>query len=883
MIEEAHAKAQRGKERQEYLTQRRKERKAQELFSLAFFASLREIFSSSATRPASEDADSATGHMPATAQDKNPVPHSHSATRHSPLPTAHWPLLAILAAFLLLGLAYSAINPLHEATDELRHYRFIQHLIQRRALPVQGETSGLPCTIQGHHPPLYYATAALLTFWIDTGRDVCHEPPTNPFWAYRYWEVGRDNKNQYLHGADEAFPWRGEALAAHLARVVNLLFGALTVWLTWATARLMWPERPALAAGAAAFVAFNPMFLYMAAAINNDVTAAAAGAAITYACVRLLLDGRGLRWQWGVWLGALYGLALLSKFNLAAIIVVIEAAVTWVAWRRGQWRQWLVVNALLVGVTALLAGWWFARNQILYGEPTGIEQLTQLWGVRDPRDSFWLAVSELPYAWTSLWGRFGYGQIPLPGVIYGVLFVVLLVSGGGYFYAFLKKSRKSVDRTIVRSTLPLLLLALNVAIFFAVLFNYLLVSPAGPMGRFFFPALPALGILMFYGLTLWGKGPGARGQGPGEVKSDAERRRGARRDAEGESEASSSASLRVFSPRFSAFLSSSLAPGTWNLEPVLAWAVNLALIALALVALFGYLAPAYARLAAWDEGDALPNPVDIQFDTLVALRGYSFDPPTARPGEPIDIELYWEVTGQPPGDYLLFVHLVDADTGALVAQRDTHPGLGNFPSSQWRPGDRFVERLSLYVPETAYVPAAAELRVGLYAPGSYRLGITDAATGAGLGDSFALGPLALEPADPNSPLPNAGDYNFEDHIRLLGYSYDRRVLGPDDALVVSLTWEAQEAGMDAFDLQLRLLDESNNVVTTLQMPLADMPPGGVVAATYTIPPDPNRPPGSYRVQVSLEERATERRLQLVAEDGRWVDDKLILSAVQVGP
>jgi hypothetical protein len=301
------------------------------------------------------------------------------------------------------------------------------------------------------------------------------------------------------------------------------------------------------------------------------------------------------------------------------------------------------------------------------------------------------------------------------------------------------------------------------------------------------------------------------------------------------------------------------------------------------VALFGYLAPAYARLAAWDEGDALPNPVDIQFDTLVALRGYSFDPPTARPGEPIDIELYWEVTGQPPGDYLLFVHLVDADTGALVAQRDTHPGLGNFPSSQWRPGDRFVERLSLYVPETAYVPAAAELRVGLYAPGSYRLGITDAATGAGLGDSFALGPLALEPADPNSPLPNAGDYNFEDHIRLLGYSYDRRVLGPDDALVVSLTWEAQEAGMDAFDLQLRLLDESNNVVTTLQMPLADMPPGGVVAATYTIPPDPNRPPGSYRVQVSLEERATERRLQLVAEDGRWVDDKLILSAVQVGP
>ena len=777
-----------------------------------------------AARPASEDAD--------------------SATRQSSRVTRHWPILAILIAFLALGLAYSAINPLHEATDELRHYRFVQHLIQRQALPVQGETSGLACTIQGHHPPLFYATAALATFWIDTDRDVCHEPPTNPFWAYRYWEVGRDNKNQYLHAPDEAFPWRGEALAAHLARIVNLLFGALTVALTWATARLIWPSRPALAAGSAAFVAFNPMFLYMAAAINNDVAAAAAGAAVTYAGVRLLLDPRGLRWQWGVALGVLYAAALLSKFNLAAILVVIEAAVTWVAWRRGQWRQWLVVNALLVSVTALLAGWWFARNQRLYGEPTGIEQLTQLWGVRDPRDSFWLAVSELPYAWTSLWGRFGYGQIPLPGAIYAGLFVVLLLSVGGYVFALVRRLRPprpvgegwgeglSPPATRHLPLAPLLLLALNVAVFFAVLFNYLLVSPAGPMGRFFFPALPALGILMFYGLTLW--------------LSD---------------------ELRVTSDDS-------------PLVTRLAWAVNLALIGLSLVALFGYLAPAYARPASWAAGNALPNPVDIQFDTLVKLRGYAFDPTTVEPGAPIAIELYWEVTGQPPGDYLLFVHLVDAATGALVAQRDTHPGLGNFPSSQWQSGDRFVERLSLTVPETAYAPAAAELRVGLYAPGSYRLGITDATTGAGLGDSFPLGPVTLRPADLDAPLPNAGEYRFEERFRLVGYSYDRRALAPDEPLTVTLYWTVGPAPAEGYEVQLRLLDEAGNVVHNEQRPLPTLSPGEVDAETHIIPGDPNRPPGSYTVQVALE-GADDRRLQLVAEDGRWLADELRLSAVRV--
>ena len=752
----------------------------------------------------------------------------------------------ILALFLLVGFAYSAINPLHEATDELRHYRFVQHLIQRRSLPVQGEAAGVACTIQGHHPPLYYATAALVTFWIDTGRDVCYQPPVNPFWAYRYWEVGHDNKNQYLHGPDEAFPWRGEALAAHLARVVNLLFGALTVWLTWATARVIWPGRPALATGSAAFVAFNPMFLYMAAAINNDVVAAAAGAAVIYACVRLLHDERGRSWRWGVVLGALYGLALMSKFNLVAILVVIEAAVTWVAWRRGQWRQWLVVNLLIVAVAALLAGWWFARNQILYGEPTGFEKLTELWGVRDPRDSFRLAVSELPYAWTSLWGRFGYGQIPLPSWIYVALFGIFLLSVAGYGFAGVKGSNWERGQQHPFSPAPpLILLALNVAIFFAVLFNYLLVSPAGPMGRFFFPALSSLAILMFYGLSLLVST--ADGRRPTNDKTAAV---GRQRSAVG----------------------------------VLALAANLFMLAISLIALFGYLAPAYARPAEYAAGATLPNATDIRFDSFVALRGYAVDTDAARPGESIGIELYWEVLATPPGDYLLFVHLTDDETGALVAQRDTHPGLGNFPSSQWRPGDRFVERMKMYLPETAYAPSAGELTIGLYAPEGYRLGVTDNATGEGLGDAYPIGRVTINSqAAPNGEeLPNAGDYNFEDRIRLLGYDYDRRVLGVGEPIGLTLYWEALRPSPGNYEVELAVLDANNNVVFSQTDPLnsAAWQPGEVVVGSYTLPT--GTATGDLRVRLVLLDAATNRRVNRVGDDGRWIDDELFLSAVATG-
>lgn len=756
----------------------------------------------------------------------------------------NWPILAILVVFLLLGFAYSVVNPLHEATDELRHYRFIRHLIQLNKLPVQGE---LPCSTQGHHPPLFYATAALITGGIDTGRDVCYEPQPNPFWAYRYWEVGRDNKNQYLHGPDETFPWRGEALAAHLARVVNLLFGAAAVWLTWATARVIWPGRPALAAGSTAFIAFNPMFLYMAAAINNDVIAALAGAAITFACIRLLDDKRGLTWSWGLWLGLLYGLALLSKFNLAAIILVIEAAVTWMAWRRKQWRQWLTANALIIAVATALAGWWFVRNQMLYGEPTGFERLTELWGARDPRDSFWLAVSELPYAWTSLWGRFGYGQIPLPNAFYTGFFIIALLAAGGYGFAAMRHrvSMRYTAPTSERSpaTPALLLLALNVLVFFTVLFNYLLVSPAGPMGRFFFPALPSLAILLFYGLSLW---------------------IGDRRKSDGARAAEES---------------------SW-----LAWVVNLGMIAAALVALFGYLAPAYAQPARWPAGEALPNPIDIRFDTLVSLQGFTVSPDSVKTGEPVNIDLYWEVTGQPPGNYLLFVHLIDAETGALIAQRDTHPGLGNFPSSQWQPGDRFVERLSLYVPETAYVPAKGRLQVGLYAPGAYRLGITNGATGEGLGDAYPLGDLSIEPAGPEgvTTLPNPGHYNFEDQIRLLGYEYNQRVLPPGEGLELTLFSEAVRPDPGDYEIQVRLLDKNGEIVAEHQArpqdgrrPTTTWRPDDVVVETILLPLTTSIPGQILSVEVALVDAETGRRLNLIHPDGRWIDDELRLSPIVI--
>ncbi|GMQ78136.1 MAG: hypothetical protein BMS9Abin02_0634 [Anaerolineae bacterium] len=754
-----------------------------------------------------------------------------------------WGIVTVLVIFLGLAGAYSLINPLQEATDELRHYRFVRILGTEGRLPVQGQE---PCRAQGHHPPLFYALAALPTAWIETDSDICATPVENPFWAYRYWEVGRDNKAQYLHGQDESFPWYGDALAAHIARGVNILLGALVVFLTWATGKIIWPRKDFLAIGAAALVAFNPMFLYLSAAINNDIIAALAGAAITYACIRLLINPRGLNWRWGAVLGLLFGAALMSKFNLAATILLIEAAITWIAWKKRQWREWITANVALFSVTLLVSGWWFIRNQMLYGEPTGFRQVTKLWGVRDPLDSLGLALSEVPYAFTTLWGRFGFGQIPLPTIIYNLLLALTLLGLIGAVLGFIGRSKD-------RERWSLAFLFANVILFTLVLFNYMLVSPAGPNGRFFFPAISSFALLILYGL----------GHLIYTIGFWIVNRRGIAFQEEG---------VMNNATKYSGLV------------------VSLGMFSLALVALFAYLGPAYARPRSFSADDDLPNPVIINFDQLVSLVGYKVTTSedgisqTLLPGEPLDIELYWQVNNRPPGNYLLFVHLLD-QYGSIVAQRDTHPGLGNFPSSQWRSGDRFVEEIRLYTPETAYTPSKVRLSVGLYDPGAYRLAVTDI-NGLYLGDAFELTSLNLKPKD--GEYPNPQDQNFNNEIKLIGYEYDRQVINENQDLEVTLYWQSLDNIETDYIVQVDLLSGDGQIVSSTNSrpkngdsPTNTWKKGDLIEDIHILTIEPGTPAGSYLVDISLIDAETNRAQNIVADDGHWIDNNLILAPIRI--
>lgn len=85
-------------------------------------------------------------------------------------------------------------------------------------------------------------------------------------------------------------------------------------------------------------------------------------------------------------------------------------------------------------------------------------------------------------------------------------------------------------------------------------------------------------------------------------------------------------------------------------------------------------------------------------------------------GTEVRITLSWGDLVRPRGNYTVFVHLLGPD-GKIVAQHDSPPVKGSFPTGGWTPGERLVDRYSLVLPAGA--PAGRyRVEVGMYRPES---------------------------------------------------------------------------------------------------------------------------------------------------------------------
>jgi hypothetical protein len=749
-------------------------------------------------------------------------------------------ITAIVAAFVLLGLTYSVVTPVFEASDEKWHYPMVKYIADNWSLPVQVPGVETPWRQEGSQAPLYYALAAAATFWIDTS-DMEAVRHLNPHADAGATPDG--NVNLVVHDpALERFPWCGTVPAVHIVRFLSVLMGAAAVYLTYRIAREVLPGQPALALGAAAVHAFTPMYVFISASVNNDNLAVPLSSLALLMLIKIAnlesqrTGSKSLAISY-LPLGFVLGLAALTKSQalalaaLTALVIVVRA----VRWR--SWKGFLVGGLATSLPLLLIAGWWYLRNLRLYGDLTGLRVFKEILGTRD-------VPADLPQLWrerfsflAGYWGNFGGLNVAMAAWAYSTLNAIVVVAALGLVVVFLKSQVSGLKSKGLAFRPWSFALCLLWALGVFIPWLWWARDTWSSQGRLVFYAISVWSLLLVLGLAGW-------------------------------------------------------FPRRWGKWAVMAF--TLFLLGLAVVAPFAWIAPAYAPQQPLTEAQiaAISHPLGVDFAPstgsgqggVMHLLGYDLKTETVEPGGQVRVTLYWEALTPTDRDYTVFVHLLGEEE-LLVAQRDTYPGLGLLSTTWLKPGDAWADRYVLRLPDTAYAPDEAQIEVGLY----------DAATGARLAassgdDNVRFGQVQVRAQ--SGDVPNPISVNFGDRMELVGYDLDRRGVQPGDEITLMLYWRGLRRMETNYTISTQLADAAQ--VKAAQRdgwpvdgaaPTAAWEPGEVIADVRALTIYPDAPPGAYDLQVVVyvQEEGEIVRLPVIPTSGEMLASHVLLTKVRVLP
>lgn len=650
---------------------------------------------------------------------------------------------AILAAHLVLGILYSLVVPLWEANDETGHFAFVKYLAAEKRLPPPGQEL-TEWHDESHQPPLYYVISALAISWIDTSDGL--EPDKNPY--------NFAGANWVIHSDREAFPYRGTALAMHVARLVSVLIGTGVVAVTYLIGRLLFSRNEAIATGAMAVNAFWPKFLFLGAVVTNDILVPLFSSLVVLFLLRIAY-GRG-GWKDFAGLGLCLLGAVATKVTAWGLIPLAVVVLILIVIRKvpatARWWFLPVIWFCLGGAWMWLRGitlpeQWF--KTIRFGHETWdalsliqhpLHQATQLrWAVLQ---------DALNYCFRTIWASFGWDNIWVEDWVYQI-FALLCLAGAAGAIAFMARRSKSGTRFGV------VVIILGVLSLFGPQMWFVVVR-----GRSFLPgrhvsgAIPLLSVLLFLGLA----------------QLTRERH-----------------------------------------TKLLAMVTVGCLCTLALVIPFRYIAPAYARppILSLEDIQNVQHPLEVNFANRMELLGYDMDPeePTIR--EAIVVTLYWRALSEMKENYTVGVHLVGPGHTSYGGP-DSYPARGNYATSLWKPGDIIRDAYSLRIPRAFPAPGAGRLEVALYLHSTGERLPVVSPEGDALGYSAFLGPFGVVPKkEPQHFIPYPLHYTLGDAVALVGYDVPDSI---PPALPLTLYWQGLTHMEKDYTVFVHVFDEEGHLL-----------------------------------------------------------------------
>ncbi len=723
----------------------------------------------------------------------------------------------LLVLYVFVGVIYSFATPPFEASDEISHYPVVRHIIESRSLPRQDQEVDKRIAQEGSQPPLYYLLSAGLTGWIDT-YDYEENAVINPF-----AKIGipgtPNNVNMVAHPpAQSSLLQGGTLLAVMLLRWFSLVLGAFTIYLVFMLALTVYPHRSTLALLAAALAAFNPMLLFINASVNND------NLLILLTTLGLLLlvrdlqsSERGPRWRSTLLLGLVLGLAVLTKVSGNVLLPVAALAVSLSAYKVKDWRSWLIRGVVLVAMTVLIGGWWYLRNQMLYGEMLGIGRMADIAGSRPAGFALLDLVGEWTGFWYSYWGVFGGFNLLAPSWFFTIVGGLLLVAGLGLLLGL---GRRFAHRDWRDWQIHLVLILFLLGTFLGIL-RWTLMTPAS-QGRLMFGGIGAISMYLAIGLLIWI--PQRRHQ------------------------------IAII------FMSSAMA-------------------VIAIIIAFGTIVPAYRPPPPIPSLPANARPLDIRYGDHLRLVGYALGERVIDVGDPLDITLYWKVNESVSENLNLALNGYGFGF-ENVAKLDTWPGGGLLPTSHWQTGALYEDHYLIDTLPFADTPSVLKLDVAVWEntlDNYLDIYDTDQSIPIVLLDAGAL--VRPEQAVPDVDFtPKA---SLQHGIRLLDDAVVTQNGDLNVALTWTTSAPIPgdyTTFVHLFDAQGNRVAQSDGIPHSGYWPTSFWRPGEAVSSSHIVSLPSDLPPGEYTIHLGMYDPMTVERLMAYHPSGEeWRDWAIILS------
>ena len=740
------------------------------------------------------------------------------------------PLVVILVAFFVISLIYSWATPPLEASDELWHFGMVNFIAETGQLPVQQPDVKTAYEQEGSQPPLYYTVAALLVKGIDRSDFDAVRSPNPHVVAGVPGYFG--NKNLVLHDSLHP-PLESTVLAIYVIRLFSVLLGCITITSIYMSARLVRPEWTLLPAMAASLVAFNPMFLFISASVNNDNLVTALNSLVIWQLV-VLMRRRSFSVAQSVGVAALVALASLSKLSGLVLLPFAGLAGLWIFVRplvyqtkeRLDWRGLGLHLVMLAGVWAIVAGWWYYRNLTLYGELFGTRMMVAVAGPRVGVFTFQTLLDEFQGFRFAYWALFGAVNIMTFRWFYDVMDAVSLVMVAGMLTACVSavrarlhsiSDRRWLDDWVIYGILCLMVSIGTVSVVVWTSQTY------ASQGRLLFPFNGAIAILGASGIVyLFRYG------------------------------------IRQLLPSAMINWLSSQRISIWYVMPMV-------FAGFATVVPLVSIAPEYAPPPALTQIPASAQSVYARFGDF-ALVGYEVPDKRYFPDDDVPVTVYWKVDKASSIDYSLYLHAT-LDDGSAIGKVDSYPGAGRLRTSKWQSGAIYADQYVITLDSMSRSVSELRLQVGWWDYASRHLVEAVDQNGQPLASVMldAGGFAPLEPTQSSTVLIPIEPLEFGEAIELIGYELKGDLL--------SLQWRAKAPIPSDNTVFVQALDANNHVVGQ-----GDAPPklatrywqiGEQFVTEHTIVKAEPIPSGTYRIVLGWYNPSDLTRLSAAYQDNAF--------------